>query len=147
METKFTVDFFIKKFEAIPEEKWGVRQFSYKDKRCALGFCGAISEGSSVTLTHFPEAHALYLLIKNALGEVVFHVNDGVNTKYIQRSPKQRILAALYDIKKLSKGQEVQECDATKPIVAQSAGQIKVIHHYVSVSETIKEETKDLILN
>ena len=40
METKYTVDYFIKTFEAIPENKWTTAYFVEDDKRCAAGHCG-----------------------------------------------------------------------------------------------------------
>lgn len=86
---EYDVDYFIKKFEAIPDIKWGM--FCCEDKEgrhCALGHCGGIN--ADIYLT--PESVALSEILK----EVVL-INDNMKTEYRQSSPKQRILAALND--------------------------------------------------
>jgi hypothetical protein len=94
---KYTVDYFIKKFKAIPGAKWGVNSFMSAggNKMCALGHCGL----RAGFLQYTPEADALGKLIAEA-DESVTVVNDGLSPKYKQRSPKGRILACLKDIKK-----------------------------------------------
>ncbi len=37
---KYTIDYFIKKFEAIPEELWCTGQLTINGKHCALGHTG-----------------------------------------------------------------------------------------------------------
>jgi hypothetical protein len=41
MSTQYTRDYFIAKFEAIPEELWTTRVFRDGGKCCAMGHCGA----------------------------------------------------------------------------------------------------------
>jgi len=87
---KFDVNYFIKKFEAIPEELWAINSFQDELGRyCALGHCGyglnaETSEGAT---------------LNKLLGWVTIAINDGRHKKYPQPTPKQRILAALHDIK------------------------------------------------
>jgi hypothetical protein len=94
--SEFTVDYFIAKFEAIPEEEWCVEHYSYSGAHCAMGHCGA-REGEK-----FPdEAMALSTIFMNA-GMSVANINDigfSRDARYTEITPKQRILAALRDIK------------------------------------------------
>ena len=90
----YDVDYFITKFEAIPEELWMIEYFEEVQKdgritRCALGHCGASDANYS------EEAKTLNLL----LNYLVAGINDGANDRYQQPTPKQRILAALRDVK------------------------------------------------
>lgn len=95
----FTVDHFIEKFESIPEEEWCVQELANDiGQHCALGHCGC-SPGDD-----YMSREALHL--KTLFGSSalryplsVADVNDGYNSNYPQPSPKQRILAALRDIK------------------------------------------------
>lgn len=89
----YDVDYFIKKFEAIPEERWCTGYYHKEDrtKFCALGHCGRfVSDADSI------ESLALRRVFHPA---VVSIINDNGNIRYSQATPKQRILAALYDIK------------------------------------------------
>lgn len=139
---KYTVDYFINKFEAIPEERWTECYFSDGSKCCANGHCGIRSSNQSTE-----EALTLREVFKNlfvtvASGEkfwepayqdgfslVAANVNDGRTAQYQQPTPKQRILAALYDIKKMQQP-EVKE---------------KIV--YVAVPVTITEQAKELVLS
>lgn len=91
---EYTVDYFIAKFEAIPEEKWFIGDFINiynPEQKCAYGHCGCIkSLGETI------ESNMLFDLFDNP----VHYINDGHDEKYQQSTPKQRILAALHDIKK-----------------------------------------------
>lgn len=92
----YTVDYFIDKFEKIPEENW-LENGCFQDgngRFCALGHC-ALRPWSRVT----SEAVALNRLFVKIYSSVV-NINDGKCSKYLQPTPKQRILAALHDIKK-----------------------------------------------
>jgi hypothetical protein len=103
----YDVDYFIAKFEAIPEEMWITEDLWTENGCCALGHCGArrLSE-----VEDLPEAAALVSIFKPHISrynndmcddtEAVWCVNDqkGING-YNQPTPKQRILAALRDIK------------------------------------------------
>lgn len=147
MEKQFTVDYFINKFSAIPEDEWIIGKTNNGNKMCALGFCQAREIGGVVRLDDYPEALSLYRMFNKALGVPVFEINDGRDGRYRQPHPKQRILAALYDIKKMTKEPEVQECDATMMPIEQEAGKTKKEYVVVKVSETIYEQAKELILS
>lgn len=91
MSTQYNVDYFIQKFEAIPEP-WAIGTFEDElGRKCALGHC---CEAEAPT----EEGAALRALFKKA-GMAVGWVNDGPHFNYQQTTPKQRILAALRDIK------------------------------------------------
>lgn len=86
----YTVDYFIAKFEAIPDQLWAVRNLGTEGgPRCALGHCAL---GNDIT----KESCGLISLLPNAM-----NINNGDDHSYPQPSPKQRILAALYDIKRM----------------------------------------------
>jgi hypothetical protein len=92
--TEYTVDYFIAKFKAIPEEKWCVE--AYKDdsgRCCALGHC--MAEDTPEVEASFESIYGLFTRI--FAGPTT--VNDGRDPRYPQPTPKQRILAALRDIK------------------------------------------------
>jgi hypothetical protein len=99
MEKEFTVQYFINKFEKIPEDKWCMyERNSSKGQHCAHGWCSIGSEGFS------PQERALMdiakanpILLQNCHGFAP--INNGHNPMYQQPTPKQRILAALYDIR------------------------------------------------
>jgi hypothetical protein len=116
----YTVDYFIKKFEAIPKNRIISGSQGENGYHCAVGWCknirGEYGNCSPTFKGHrcfSPEAHALYLLFKGAgiygitstadSGWNVADVNNGDNPKYQQPTPKQRILAALYDIKAMQR--------------------------------------------
>lgn len=87
---------FIRKFEAIPEEKWCVDYLHEKKSSCALGHCNPNKE-----------VEALIDLFTGHLSLGPAGVNDGCWSKYQQPTPKLRILAALSDIKaKIGKGEK-----------------------------------------
>lgn len=88
----YDIDYFIRKFEAIPEEKWCTNQFHNGNQSCALGHCG-LNNGGDWT----DEASVLWYTI---LPDGVTKINDGDHSEYAQDTPKQRILAALQDAKK-----------------------------------------------
>lgn len=140
---EYTVDYFIRKFSKIPEEKWTTGDWCIGDKFCSNGFCGM--HGANYNFGT-PEAVAFNKLIKhlkitidkNSIGKcekyfwsVSVYINDGDTEEYQQPTPKQRILAALYDIKKL---QEEQVGKAPKTIIK-----------YVSVPTSIIE--KEIVLS
>jgi hypothetical protein len=87
MSTQYTREYFIAKFEAIPEEKWTTD--TYRDaagRCCALGHC---KEGIEQR-----ELSNRLLMV----GASAIQVNDKKNRRYQQPTPKQRILAALRDL-------------------------------------------------
>jgi len=97
MSKQFDVDYFIKKFEAIPEGAWTVGTFLSDGKSCALGHCGY-----RLGCTDTKEGSALVKLFWE-YGITVVSVNDGEPffRRFKQATPRQRILAALYYIKDL----------------------------------------------
>lgn len=89
--------YFINKFEAIPEDQWCVDEYENQDGcKCAYGHCG-VNIGNTTD-----EGFALHEIIHSGLRVFVDMVNDGSAIGYNQATPKQRILAALRDAK--SKG-------------------------------------------
>lgn len=132
----YDVDYFIKKFEADAESTWHIGAYeSYDgDTHCALGKCGL-----RIDKEHTAEAQALvnifsvFMKIETQFPELVignpyilvsgFNDGRGPYKKY-GSTPKQRILSALYDIKKMQQSEpEFKEVTFTK----------------------IKEETRQLI--
>lgn len=101
----YDVDYFIKKFEAIPEEKWCINtRLDHHGNRCALGWCyqsDRDAEDSMTTIANIEETKLTYLFNGVLLERGVGWVNNGYSLKYQQPTPKQRVLAALYDIKSL----------------------------------------------
>lgn len=135
----YSVDHFISKFLAIPEEMWGEGMFG-KEKKCAAGHCGirhesdfnANSEAKALVdlfLTLNIKSHGHFY--KNILFDTVVAVNDGHAVNYPQPTPKQRILAALYDIKRMQ-----------EPVI-----EVKTITKYVAVSPTLREQSKEVVLS
>jgi hypothetical protein len=105
--TTYTAEYFIRKFEAIPEEKWCVNEFRAGRKKCALGHCGvrANTPVKVDAVDHFgscpwgiPAADALHRLVGQHFSSGVGHINDGEHPLFKQPTPKARILAALSDI-------------------------------------------------
>jgi len=97
--------YFIDKFEAIPEEKWTTHtQIDHDGKRCALGhFLPAeyrnINDwysGSIICGSHTEEGKAMARLFGGEF--CIAKINNGGDPKYQQATPKQRILAALRDV-------------------------------------------------
>ncbi len=89
-------EYFINKFEAIPEDQWCTGDFEDTEGRhCAAGHCGSVYGNVGA------EATVLYnlisaLSIENPVNIVL--VNDGADGRYMQPTPKQRVLAALRDL-------------------------------------------------
>lgn len=91
---QYTVDFFIKRFEIISEDKWCIENYRENEKRCVLGHCGATISKLTKMST------ALDNLTFRCLHKNIADINDGEAKGYKQKTPKQRVLAALKDIKK-----------------------------------------------
>lgn len=98
---EYTVDYFIKKFEAIPEDSFYQGEYANpydNTKKCALGHCGRGNFHPTA------ESESLEMLIraysyKTDIIATVSLINDGSIKEFQQPTPKQRILAALYDIR------------------------------------------------
>lgn len=155
MNTQFTVDYFLDKFEKIPEDNWITNKWNVGDACCANGHCGV---RSALYVRGTDESRALAKLFEiipasNINGDkfLAYHwqrvsqVNDGLIKEYQQPTAKQRILAALRDIKKLNSGQEAQECDATNDHQGTEVGTKKYV--VVKVSESIYDQVKELVMS
>jgi hypothetical protein len=125
MTTLERVNYFIKKYEAIPEIAWCTHQLSDGTGRhCALGLTykqGAVTEETRLLNELFGVSQeypygAYYCIVG---------INDGQYSEYHQPHPKQRVLAALYDMK----------IELTNTVVK-----------YVAVAEKVREETKGTCL-
>lgn len=103
---KYNVDYFIAKFEAIPEDQIGDSQST----GCAYGQCRTADYDGAMS----PEGIALTKLMSSIPGLTPTHnarylpheataarINNGDIEQYQQPTPKQRILAALHDIKNM----------------------------------------------
>lgn len=125
---EYTVDYFIKKFQAIPEELWCIEERNNRlGQRCAHGHC---SDAGGYGLTE-EELGLKAIAIANPDimdgAEGFAYINNGIHPRYQQRTPKQRTLAALYDIKK-----------AQQP-------EVKIV--YVTVDQPVRElQKKELSL-
>lgn len=99
--------YFIDKFEAIPEEKWAINVLQTIDgRRCAIGHClgSRLPEGVVLTVLSSGSLNDEVRVLQNLFRDhlcfgIVVKVNDGTDPRYQQETPKQRILAALRDIK------------------------------------------------
>jgi hypothetical protein len=123
MNTQYTVDYFIKKFEAIPDRLYAYGVF-FDDSgaRCANGWCGVRSIHDTIP----EEAQGLQKVFsilsceKNhdsdgypGYSDIAANINNGFDDRYKQPSEKSRILAALYDIKAM---QQPKHEDITKEL-------------------------------
>lgn len=130
MNTEFTVDYFIQKFEAIPESKWVSSILFDNGRSCANGHCGVRhwKQNDSMRNDHYfkttKESMALVPIFKHLkcdrntdhveyYSDIAATINNGSDKRYQQSTPKQRILAALHDIKKL---QQQTHTDITKEL-------------------------------
>lgn len=93
-------DYFIAKYEAIPEDKIiAGKWIDGKGGCCGMGHCGRFGPYQST-----PESLALAAILPNWQG-----INDGFSLVYKQETPKQRLLAALRDAKKYRIANELIE--------------------------------------
>lgn len=144
----YTVDYFIKKFEAIPLDKWTTGTFgTLGDKHCALGHCGtgSMNIATLINQINYPttELGSLTNLFSTYLRCAVTGVNDeGRNTEnlvvYPQLTPKERILAALCDIKAKIESEKV---------LTPKEETVKEKVVYVTVDQAVRElQKKELCL-
>lgn len=82
--------YFIDKFEGIPDEHWCTGQLEYEGKHCVLGFCGVTQGKDEYVMT--AEAIALCDLIATGSAGRITQINDRYSGK---PTPRARILAAL----------------------------------------------------
>lgn len=125
---KYTVDYFIDKFSKIPDSKFiSGLQCDNKGNHCAYGWCATkfyysssgngheTEEGQALTkLFTIPELQ--YLDLAGEIPEgMPARINNGDHPKYQQPTPKQRILAALNDVKKFLEANQTRT-DITKSL-------------------------------
>lgn len=129
----YDVDYFINKFQAIPEERWCIETTEDDHGRhCAWGH---IVRPKCRIDDFINEGRDLMTLLRDAgldkSGDPS-SINNGWDDRYQQPTPKQRILAALYDIKAMTKDID-------------TGGKTKTV--YVSVPVSITEQSKKLVLS
>lgn len=124
---EYDVDYFIKKFEAIPEELWFVGDYISQcgTKRCAAGWCN-----EHINIRNI-ESEKMAVVFEPLGRLVIANINDGKDERYQQPTPKQRILAALNDIKKMQ-----------EPVKQETT----VIYKVVEVDKKVKALTKQEII-
>lgn len=97
---EYTLEYFINKFESIPEEKWTTGTTGDSEGRhCAMGHCGAHT-CSFDALIHNAEVKSLLLLTgqeKDTLPTIT-HVNDDTYPFRYGKTPKQRVINYLKSI-------------------------------------------------
>lgn len=142
METIYDVNYFIKKFSPIPEDEWTVCiQQNELGQRCAFGHCMPKSEKVKGYMYH---GYGDTTKEGKVLGSMFFfylkrhppEVNNGYVNDYQQPTPKQRILAALYDIYEKTYGKKYGEPE-----------QPKVIYKTVVIDSAVKELQTSLTEN
>jgi len=127
---EYTVDYFIEKFSGL--NNWRTGSLSDKEgNHCVLGHCGVVTvrfDGNSAGYVLNEEANALGSLFGVLPGRFaatpdyyeVIRVNDGTNPFYPENTPKERVLAALHDIKAiLEKRNEDALVEEVKAIINQ----------------------------
>lgn len=143
---EYNVDFFIQKFQNTRDDKWCTRSLHKDSSACANGWLGAnghYSRSGEYIITTTPESEALAVVLRPLANDKIrdYHpkystiaasINNGQDERYQQSSPKQRILAALHDVKKLQKNNGAHEVKKEK---------IK----YVSVDDSIRKEAHEII--
>ncbi len=165
MNTIYDVDYFIKKFEAIAENDFGVMKLNddANGQKCAFGHCGTKKsktsehgEGYSWDYQYTEEGLSLINLFATFFSItlwkeqtcIITDINDAscFGKPYFEYSksstPKKRILSVLYDIKKLNKEQKVKVSDTTETNTRQMPI-IKEIIRYVTISESLKDMAKE----
>jgi hypothetical protein len=90
---KYDIDHFIKKFEAIPKERWLTGHLGAGEQHCALGHCGGYYTVESMALRHIAEEECG---MKTILPYITI-VND--SAREFGTHPKERVLNFLKMIK------------------------------------------------
>lgn len=114
------IDYFINKFKNTRDDKWTTHDLidSYGNS-CAHGWCGTI-DGENATNESMELERVLSPLHFDGIfagtpyRSIAAFINNGCDIRYQQYHPKQRILAALRDIKKMNEEQEVKRSVASK---------------------------------
>jgi hypothetical protein len=115
---EYNVDYFINFFKAIPEDKWCINFFEDEyGRRCANGHLGAgrsilysilkATEGTAAIAALFRPLHVTcngrspIVDSRTDYSDKLAEINNGNSAEYQQPTPKQRVLAALRDVKAL----------------------------------------------
>jgi hypothetical protein len=102
-EVVYDVDYYINKFERIPAWRWTTHLYTstlLPFRHCALGHLGV--GVSTVGMT--PEVHGICRILP-----LVMSINDNRCERYMQRTPKARVLAALYDVKAAQEKRKMED--------------------------------------
>jgi len=92
--TEYTLEYFIAKFEAIPEDKWTTATTGDSEGRhCAMGHCGAKNSSFDAPI-HNEEVKSLLLLTGQEKDRfpTITHVNDDTYPFRYGKTPKQRVI-------------------------------------------------------
>lgn len=102
MNNQFSIEKFIEKFQAIPDEQWNAGTLVSYDgqRRCAIGLCGCnVGEqwtDEGVALIDIGRAACP---VNHTGRYAIAAINDGEIPHYQQPTPKARVLAFLHDAK------------------------------------------------
>lgn len=139
----YNVDYFIQKFEAIPENKWCVgsliKAVNGVVANCANYFCG-VREGNTGKYVMTDESAALARILRqhylfnptyrNILTDfsVIYYINDGISDFYTwnnEGTPKYRILRALKEVKEMNPEPKIKEVETTGEFIPVTFSQIQ----------------------
>lgn len=120
---QWTNDFIIF-FGGIPEEKWCSGQFLNAEKQsCANGHCGVGINGKWETEKSI-RLHDVFQVLpfadeydanRSTYSSTAAFINNGLVKIYLHQTPKQRILAALHDVKNILESRMPRK-DVTKEL-------------------------------
>jgi len=113
---QYTADYFIGKFQSIPDNFLVKGVFSDSlGGHCANGWCGASGMFNPYLTDESRGLQRVFSSLQTAANgdsedypdysNIAANINNGHDDRYQQPTPKQRILAALYDIKKMQEEQ------------------------------------------
>lgn len=149
----YDVDYFIQKFEAIPEHSIITCNIGSRWGKCANGHCGvgvdykgtnesaaleALLSQLSLHWTMNSKSLSAGMPIKCRPARYSYTaevINDALTQEYGQPTPKQRILASLRDVKKLQEKQEPVRERITYVVIPES------------VSKEMKKQVEETILS
>lgn len=115
----YTIDYFIDKFQNIPENKWCIDRYENSSgQKCAQGHCVNDIQDLSEVIALID----LFGIDKCGAVNIAL-INNGKDPRYQQDHPKQRVLAALYDLK--------MKQNSTRTV-------------YVTVGDEVTEELKEI---
>lgn len=93
---KYSREWFIKKFDAIPDELWGMSELNCGGKKCALGHCGLENyEEPTKESLELVKLFGGSVTAKEVDFNKVYIVNDDTIYKTYGDTPKERIIKFL----------------------------------------------------